>query len=320
MSVTARRVVLVVSAVILAVLPLGLGLYWAPDLPEPMASRWDLAGAPLGRTSQLTFLAIMSALALPGALLVAWAGLARSARRWVRVALAGFGAFNAMPLGALSIVATSMQRGVASWRDGHGPSWVVLVAIMIGSAVLAALLAALANGWPEDARHTQSRAPIAASVGLGADEHAVWSRRISNRWLYLFAAPLFVMAAGLGRTEPLAAAATAALGLLCVETATCLVTVDRRGLSMRWGTSGLWRHVIPLGDILRAGSIHVQPIVWGGWGYRGSLFIMKRAAMVMRGGPGVHLELTGGREFALTVNDPETAAGLINDLVARRAE
>jgi hypothetical protein len=82
---------------------------------------------------------------------------------------------------------------------------------------------------------------------------------------------------------------------------------------------GLWRTGVALRDVVQAEAIDIRPLEWGGWGYRGSLRLMGRAAVVLRAGPGVRLELRGGRVLAVTVDDAETAAGLLNDLVARRS-
>ena len=42
----------------------------------------------------------------------------------------------------------------------------------------------------------------------------------------------------------------------------------------------------------------------GGWGYRGSLRLFKRAALVTRRGEALELTLTRKRRFIVTVDDP----------------
>ena len=63
--------------------------------------------------------------------------------------------------------------------------------------------------------------------------------------------------------------------------------------------------------------IDVRPGEWGGWGYRGSVKVFGRAAVVLRAGTGIRVDLVGGRAFAVTVDDAETGARLLNDLAAR---
>ena len=55
---------------------------------------------------------------------------------------------------------------------------------------------------------------------------------------------------------------------------------------------------------------------WGGWGYRGSRTAFGRAAVVLRGGDAIRLRLTGGSEFAVTVDDAAAGAALLTDLLS----
>jgi hypothetical protein len=43
---------------------------------------------------------------------------------------------------------------------------------------------------------------------------------------------------------------------------------------------------------------------------------MRRAAIVLRAGQGIRLELDGDRTLVITVDDAELGAGVINDLIA----
>ncbi|HEY3139941.1 MAG TPA: hypothetical protein VGJ86_02365 [Acidimicrobiales bacterium] len=73
---------------------------------------------------------------------------------------------------------------------------------------------------------------------------------------------------------------------------------------------------IPLAHIARAEAIDLHPMRWGGWGYRGSLRLVRRAAWVVRGGPGLRIELTDGAVFAVTVDN---AVAVLNGLLAAEA-
>ena len=56
----------------------------------------------------------------------------------------------------------------------------------------------------------------------------------------------------------------------------------------------------------------------GGYGYRGSLRFSGRAALVVRGGPALGLELDGGKRLSISVDDAEIGARAINRLIAQR--
>jgi hypothetical protein len=83
-----------------------------------------------------------------------------------------------------------------------------------------------------------------------------------------------------------------------------------------YGPLGLPRQRVPLSRIRGARAIHVTPLRHGGWGYRGSLLVFGRAAIVVRGGDGIRVDCDRGR-LVITIDDADTAAGLLNDLVDR---
>lgn len=111
---------------------------------------------------------------------------------------------------------------------------------------------------------------------------------------------------------PLAAVATllavggAAFVFLGVE-----VTVDDHGLTVRSATVPPVRVRFPYARIEAVEAIDVNPWRWGGWGYRGSLRVFRRAAWVVRGGPGIKVDLRRGRVFVVAVDDAEAGAAAL---------
>lgn len=83
---------------------------------------------------------------------------------------------------------------------------------------------------------------------------------------------------------------------------------------------GLWpvpgiRTTIELDEITSVEAIDVRPLSHGGWGYRGRLRLLGKAAVVLRSGDGIRLELSGGREIVLSIDDAVTGAGVLGDLL-----
>jgi hypothetical protein len=95
------------------------------------------------------------------------------------------------------------------------------------------------------------------------------------------------------------------------------VTASERGLRIAFGPFGWPSKHMPLERIERAEATEIEPLRWGGWGYRWAG--PRRSAVVVRRGPGLVLDLRGGGRFAVTVDEPAPAAGLLNDLRRRRA-
>jgi len=132
-------------------------------------------------------------------------------------------------------------------------------------------------------------------------------------------APAALVAAGgivvaLGSGTWLSALLGVAGGVVAASLASISVTVDRRGRQVRYGRLRWPRTHIPLERIELASAIEVEPGRWGGWGYRGSLGLFRRAAVVLRRGPGIRLDLVEGATFAVTVERPEVGAALLDAL------
>jgi hypothetical protein len=145
-----------------------------------------------------------------------------------------------------------------------------------------------------------------------ATRRTAWVSVLRPRWL---ATVPLVAAGGVAvfavTTEPLlwpAVAVPLASLLLFID---LRVIVDRRGLRLVTGPFGTPLKRIPLTDIAAARTEHINPLKWGGWGYR---VIPGRSALVLRSGPGLVLDLRDGRRFAVTVDEPDTPAALLTAL------
>ena len=122
------------------------------------------------------------------------------------------------------------------------------------------------------------------------------------------------LAAALG--SPVLAAAAALVGVLMVHFRRITVTVDDTHLRTAFAWPGLIRVRIPLADIERLEYVpDLRPVRYGGWGYRGSLRLLKKAAVVLRRGPGVIFALTGERRYIVTVDDAESLARTVHDRI-----
>ena len=93
------------------------------------------------------------------------------------------------------------------------------------------------------------------------------------------------------------------------------VATNQRGLTVFYTPLAWPRTQVPLERIVAAEAIDVSPMKHGGWGYRGSLKLFGMAAVVLRKGEGIRLELDNGKLFVVTVDDADTGAGVLNDLL-----
>ena len=89
-------------------------------------------------------------------------------------------------------------------------------------------------------------------------------------------------------------------------------TADGRRFEVVYGPGGMIRQSFDATDIEHAQATSLSLLRTGGWGYRGSLALLRRAAVVTRSGDALRLDLSRGRRFAITVDDPTAFAEALN--------
>ena len=126
-----------------------------------------------------------------------------------------------------------------------------------------------------------------------------------------------VLVAVLG--SPLAGLAVVVLtGAIIVGFTSNRVEVGPAGLEVHSGVFPFLHVRFPLERIRHADAIDVNPWRWGGWGYRGSVRVFKRAAWILHRGEGIKLDLVGGGWFVVTVDDAATGAAALNELLTSK--
>jgi hypothetical protein len=81
-------------------------------------------------------------------------------------------------------------------------------------------------------------------------------------------------------------------------------TPTGRALEVIYGLGGLIRQVFGPERLVSASARNYSMMQMGGWGYRGSLKLLHRAAVVTRRGDALDLRLAGNRRFIVTVDSP----------------
>ncbi|MGY0460347.1 DUF1648 domain-containing protein [Kitasatospora sp. cg17-2] len=319
---TAARVigVLAFGALALGVLALLIGLPWVARgrLPEPVATHWNgsQADGSMSFTAAVGFPAALWAASVAAAAVARWRG-GEHAKAWSAVGL-GFG--GALLTGAqAAIVSANLDR--PAWQEARPLGAEVLL-------VLVAAVAAGALGWW--LARPQGPGPLAATAADGPrldlpdGQRAVWLSRAVNPWLGLLAAVAGLGAAGatlagfagLGgaawaTAAPLAIVALAGLGCSSVQ-----ARVTERGLDVAFGPLGRpSRHWDPE-EILSARAENRTPAQVGGWGYRLSGL---GTTVMLRRGECLVIRPRQGAEFAVSVDDAERGAALLNTLTAPRS-
>jgi hypothetical protein len=289
---------------------LGLGaivpaVIWWDRLPDPMATHWGISGHPDGSMARGAAVALVLGVATV-------AGLSSSALALVGTHAGGLVAGIGAMFSWLAWCTILANKGARTWHEAsYVPVVVALPGIVVGLGAATIVWRAVPHRWPAPG---ERRLP---SEGLRADERAVWAGHAGWSPLLPFAVAILALL-----LLSVVRAWSAVIPLLVIAlglTAFCSVkvTADRRGLRIRYGWLPWPTTTISLSEIRRADAIDLRPMEWGGWGYRGSRRAMGRAALVLRRGSAIKLDLADGSTFAVTVDDAATGAGVLNDLRTR---
>lgn len=290
-----------------------VALVFAPRLPQPIASHWDLAGTPDDSASLSWFLLITLGLwvVLAGAGLTA--GLASARQRAVGVALlvAG-GVFVCGVLG--STVWANLDA--ADWQQARSLSWQVFV--VVGASGLAgagghriALNGCAGGGSGEEGERGGSAVPVAR---LSPGERVVWTSAATNRPMLIAGSvslPAGSAAAALGESWG-AGAALVACGVALIGLSSVRVHISDRGLAVVLGPLGWPVRRIGLAEIGGARVERRRPAEVGGWGYRG---LPGRATIMLRGGECLVVRRNSGGELGISVDDAERGSALLNAMI-----
>ncbi|MFE5342667.1 DUF1648 domain-containing protein [Isoptericola sp. NPDC056578] len=288
---------------------------WRDELPAQVATHWSRSGAPDGFMSPtaLALVGVVTTVALCGlfAAIGLTQGAAASTRRITAAGCVWSGAF----LAAIVVGTLAPQRGLTDPSQVELSGTALLTAFLL-PLVPAGIAAALVPGDP--AMPAVEAVPEdAPRVTLRDGERAVWLRRATG-------GPGLAVGAVAVALTTLAAALTAEWSMLVVPVvlAALFVTmfaftvrVDPAGLTVRSAARWPGTHV-PAGEVVRASVTQVRPLRdYGGWGWRTARD--GRVGVVLRSGEALLVERTGGRSFAVTVDDAAEAAALLNTMADR---
>jgi len=281
-------------------------------LPDPVAIHWGIDGLPDGSApfivDAVLLLAITALLALVP-LLVAGRADRRGARVLVAVAhgTAGMHVMLRHRTLTLNVDATDWSAaGAFALRD-------------LGLLLLAALAVGVLGWWLSAGRAEIPR-PVRdpATIVLPDDGDLAWVGRQSwppGRILgpLLVAGGATVAALRVVPDGYAIGAALALAGLLVWWLTSITVAVGPAGLRVRFGALG-WPGVrVGLDRIAGVVLEDVEPLVYGGWGYR---VLPGVRAVVIRRGEGLRVARTGRPDLVVTVDDAATAAAVLAAHVA----
>ena len=286
-------------------------LAWRDALPAELASHWSGSGPADDAMAIGALLALNLAMtgvpAVAGFAVSFWPGISRRARRGSYFFLGVFGGMGAAAW--LLSAGLTMQVG-DPYEVVLGP-WVI---VSIVAAAYGLIPFAISPKPRIEATDVEKRFEFAPS------ETGAWSQTITGNMFLWVAIGLIVLGSviyapavidGRASDQIVGIAVMAAAIALVASFVRLRVTADWRGLRV---VSALFR--IPLKrirldaiDVVEAAEL--RPAEWGGWGYR---IMPGRSAVILRKGPGLIVTTRNEKQFAISLDDPETPAALLATL------
>lgn len=289
-----------------------------PDLPEPLAVRWNDDGG-------ISFAPFAAYVGVGAAMIVAvgWLVLLQAVpvSRPTVMRRIMMGAGLTVSLFVTSVLAAGLvgQAGLADARESR----VDLIVLAMGSGAALSLGVILGfvfkadQQWtPEDDRALRHALELELDPELATDSIRLWVHARSSVFVMIGIASLFP-ASLVSIAVPWLGALLVAAALVGAAFLFARVTADRSGL--RVFVAGILRVVnIPAEAISAAAPADVRAADYGGWGYRHH---GGTAAVLVSSGPAVVVRKTDGHRLAVSGGNPASAERLAEVLtrVAARA-
>jgi len=329
-----RLLVRTVVAAVAAVVPLAtlvvVAATVAPGVGPRLASHWSLgSGRPDGFSGTWSSAAVLGGIgvvitAVAVALVVRGRSGARA--RQLAGALAGLAGIESTAW-VVTVLATASAPSPEEATTGW---WPALVALGAAWGVVVGLLATGTGTRPglvvdpttdagdlDDAGSASSTDPAPLRDG----ERLAWSGSTGSPVFVVLGAVIvatgvaLAVVSGAGDGVGLATSAlSTVVGVMVVALGRVRLTVDRRGVRL---VSSLLRVPllrVALDDVRSAAAETVDPMSWGGWGWR---FSRRGRAYVSRRGPGLVVVRTDGRAAVVTIDDAAGAAAATRALLGR---
>lgn len=302
------------------------------SLPEITATHWSSGRYPDGFTATSVFFAVNMTLAIVGGV-VGILGLAFKRHPLLVLLLLFIGGMTAWTSAAL-VVTCAVPTAIAGdpTQADNGP-WVIPSIIMTLIALAPLWISGVFQQYSRRSQEKRSER-IAKAQGLPASAQPMpapaaaagdFDETATAPW-WLWAVGVVVLGMGifnLSMSDFNAGGenwATITIGIFMIVVLTPIVlglarirvTVKNEKLRVSSAIFGFPLRTINASEIEAASSEEIQPMEWGGWGWR---FFPGGSAVVMKRSEGIAVELKDKRRFAVTVPNSAQGAAQLNALI-----
>jgi hypothetical protein len=276
-------------------------------LPDPVATHWGVDGLPDGSLPLVVDHVLLTLLVVLVAVLPLW-----SAERVDHVI--------ARTLVATANALSALFATLRWWTleaNADAPVWSEAAPMTLRGGAAVVLASVLAGGFGWWAAKERPDRPVlserAAAAPVPDGEQLVWVGGQRAMVGPSVAALAVVVAVGLLATLPptaplLLGGIIGALVLVLVTFTSIRAVIGPAGLTVRFGPLGRPRLQVPVEDIVEVRVEHVEPMAYGGWGYR----VMPGVrAVVVRRGEGLRVVRRARPDLVVTIDGARDAAGAL---------
>ncbi len=275
----------------------------APNLPNPIAIRWDGSGQAAGSASVWALVGLIVFMLVLG---LALAMLFRVGETPSMESFALVGMTGGLGV-AIAVVTATANWGLDSWTDAAEIGfWSIALLIGLPALGLGAGIGLGRHLYP--VRVVRQGDISEELIEIQPGERINWVGRSRVKWVPLVLLVVAVALVLLIPDLPLwLFVLVAGLGLVFSQVE---AQVTNDGMRIRLG--GIPVRRLKIEDISSARSIDAVPTELGGWGWR---VVPGATAIVLRAGDAIEVTFKTGRRFVVTVDDARTGAALLNGLV-----
>lgn len=290
-----------------------IALSWYDRLPDQVAIHFGTGGEPddwMGKNANYAFDAIFMFGFTAITLILTFAGLIRGRSGQVT---------GAILAGTVGLVSPLLLATLYVQRDGaeaslEGNAFLFgLIGAIVCAGVTALTFPARAT---EPEKHNHSAARRAPRESLRSGEKVAYFGGQSGSPALLGSVTAII----LGSTILVAfvywwaVAITIVAGIIAIPLIAYLrVRIDENAVTWAFGF-GLPKGSIALKEIESVEVIDINPMEFGGWGYR---ITGNTTGLIVRGGPGIRLNRTTGRSVVISLAEPDEASETLRQLLAR---
>lgn len=278
---------------------------WYPSLPDPIASHWGFNGDPDGFMPKAVDAWLMPLLVLSSVVLVWAAGRADRAAAQMMV---GAGNGLAVFFAGLRVVTYVANRDVATWADaGRLTGWHLLWLFMLSTAI-ALLTGRGARYRPEHVVQVQAVSAEDVASAAATYDGYVTARVMVGLPVVMLALGLIMYAIVPPPVGGTMLAVFAVTGVLSALFTRARVTVTSERVTVGFGPFGFPAVTRTMASITDVNLLHVEPLTFGGWGYR---VLPGVRAVVIRRGEGLRLTCIDKPDLVVTLDEAATAAAVV---------